>query len=53
MLCLAFPALAGAQTAELKTIRLNEPNKHRGLPVMEALAVRASAREWSDRDVSL
>ncbi len=41
------------QDAELKTIRLNEPSKKRGLPFMEALAVKASAREWSDRDLSL
>jgi hypothetical protein len=39
--------------AGLKTIKLNEPNKERGLPFMEALSVRASTREWSDRDLSL
>ena len=37
----------------LKTIKLNEPNKARGLPFMETLSVKASAREWSDRDLSL
>jgi nitroreductase len=46
-------ALTSAQPQELKTIKLNEPNKKRGLPVMEALSVRASVTEWSDKDVSL
>lgn len=39
--------------AGLKTIKLSEPNKERGLPFMETLSVRASTREWSDRDLSL
>lgn len=38
---------------DLKTVKLNEPNKKRGLPVMEAFSLRASVREWSDKDVSL
>jgi len=38
---------------ELQTIKLNEPNKTRGLPVMEAFALRASVREWSDKDLGL
>jgi hypothetical protein len=41
------------QSAELETIKLNDPNKKRGLPFMETLSVRASGREWSDRDLSL
>jgi hypothetical protein len=41
------------QNAELKTIELNEPDRRRGLPFMEVLAVKASAREWSDRNLSL
>jgi hypothetical protein len=41
------------QNSELKTIELKEPSKKRGLPFMEALSVKASAREWSDRDLSL
>jgi hypothetical protein len=41
------------ESAGLETIKLNEPNKKRGLPFMETLSVRASAREWSDRDLSL
>lgn len=48
---LLLPALA--QTQELKTIKLNEPNKKRGLPFMEALSVKASAQEWSERELSL
>ncbi len=35
-----------------KTIKLNEPDKERGLPVMKALAVRASATEWTTQDLS-
>ena len=45
-------ALSFAQAPELKTIKLGDPNKTRGLPVMEALAKRASVREWSDKDLS-
>jgi len=50
---LFLQALSWAQAQELKTIKLNEPNKKRGLPVMEALSLRASVREWSDKEVSL
>jgi len=52
VLLLGF-ALSFAQAPELKTIKLNEPNKTRGLPVMQAFALRASVREWSDKDLSL
>jgi nitroreductase len=52
-LLLLLPVLSWAQAQDLKTIKLNEPNKKRGLPVMEALSVRASVREWSDKEVSL
>lgn len=37
---------------DLQTIKLNEPNKKRGLPLMEALSVKASVTEWSDRELS-
>ena len=37
----------------LSTIKLSKPNKERGLPFMETLSVRASAREWSDQELSL
>jgi nitroreductase len=50
---LLLPLLAWAQVQEMKTISLNEPNKKRGLPLMEALSVRASVREWSDKELSL
>ncbi len=40
-------------TQELKPIKLNEPNKKRGLSVMEALSVRASVTEWSEKELSL
>ncbi len=50
---LLVPVLSWGQAQELKTIKLDEPNKTRGLPVMEAFALRASVREWSDKDLSL
>lgn len=48
-LCVSGWALA----AELAPIKLNQPDKKRGLPLMEALSVKASAVEWSDRELSL
>lgn len=50
---LLLPVGGWAQPQALQTIKLNEPNKKRGLAVMEALSLRASVREWSDKDVSL
>jgi nitroreductase len=51
---LIFVALFGwAQAQDLKTIKLLEPNKKSGLPVMEALSVRASVRDWSPQKLSL
>lgn len=47
------PPFWGSQEQRLKIIKLPEPNKKRGLPVMEALAVRASVTEWSDKDLSI
>ena len=41
-----------AKARELQTIKLDPPGKTRGLPVMEALSLRASVREWSDKDLS-
>lgn len=38
---------------QVKPIKLNPPDKKRGLPLMETLAVRASVTEWSERDLSL
>jgi hypothetical protein len=42
----------GVSAAELQAIKLSPPDKKRGLPVMEALSVKASAVEWSDRELS-
>lgn len=50
---LLVPVLTWGQAQDLKTIKLDQPGKTRGLPVMEALSVRASARDWSDKDLSL
>jgi hypothetical protein len=50
-MALLLPGLA--LTQESKTIKPNEPNKQRRPPFMEALSVRASAQEWSDRELSL
>jgi len=36
-----------------RTIKLNEPDRTRGLPVMQALAVRASVNDWSAEELSL
>jgi nitroreductase len=38
--------------AELQAIKLNPPSLKRGLPFMEALAVRASAREFAEKELS-
>lgn len=46
-------ALGFIQAQELESVKLNVPNKDRGLTVMQALAVRASVREWSDQKLSL
>src|SRR5512136_1307862 len=54
LLALALiPVLTSGQAGGLAPIQLNAPNKTRGLPVMEALSVRASVRDWSDKDLSL
>jgi hypothetical protein len=42
-----------AQAQGLKTLQLNEPDKKRGLPFMETLSVKASAQEWSDKELNL
>ncbi|MBU4404136.1 MAG: SagB/ThcOx family dehydrogenase [Acidobacteria bacterium] len=39
--------------SEMQAIKLNEPNLKRGLPFMEALAVKASTREFSEKELSL
>lgn len=52
-LLLVLSVLSRATAQESKTIKLNEPNKKRGIPVMEALSVRASVREWSDKELNI
>lgn len=44
--------LAEMVPAQPASIQLNPPDTQRGLPLMAALSVRASAREWSDRELS-
>jgi nitroreductase len=51
LLMLSWPVLG--QIGDLKPIKLNEPDQKRGLPFMETLAVKASAQEWSEKDLSL
>jgi nitroreductase len=41
------------QAQELTPIKLNDPDKSRGLTVMAALSNRASVREWSSEKLSL
>jgi len=51
---ICFSILAGSLFAqELKTIVLNPPDLKRGLPVMEALSLRASASEFTGTKLSL
>jgi SagB-type dehydrogenase family enzyme len=49
-----FTFLAGSLFAqEIKTIVLNPPDLKRGLPVMEALSLRASADDFSSKKLSM
>lgn len=50
---LAVFAIGPLRAEGPKTIKLNAPNRKGGLPVMEALSVRASARSWSAKELSL
>lgn len=46
--------LAASLTAqETGTIKLNPPDKERGLPIMKAFSLRASASEWDTTSLSL
>ncbi len=49
---LVFSVFAWTQAQEAQTIKLAEPTKKGGLPVMEALSIRASVGGWSDRELS-
>ena len=51
--CLLLITIGWAQAQELKPIKLMDPDKKRGLPVMEALSLRASVRSWSDKEISM
>jgi hypothetical protein len=49
-----FPSLAAsANETTSSMIKLNKPDTTGGLPVMQALANRASAHEWSDKALPL
>ncbi|MEI6139189.1 MAG: SagB/ThcOx family dehydrogenase [Mariniphaga sp.] len=50
---LIFCVLDSTLAQELSSIKLNNPNTKRGLPVMEALSLRASVKEWSDKKLSI
>jgi hypothetical protein len=50
---LLLPLVSLAQPPGPRVIKLSEPARTRGLPVMQALSVRASVRDWSDRELSL
>lgn len=45
--------IGSAQAQELKSVKLLNPDKERGLPFMEALSIKASVREWSTEQLSL
>jgi nitroreductase len=45
--------ISWAHAQELKPIKLMEPDRKRGLPVMEALSLRASVRSWSDKEIGM
>jgi hypothetical protein len=42
----------GLSAQDLQPLRLNPPDTTRGLPFMKALAVKASATAWSDKELS-
>jgi nitroreductase len=48
-----FPLAGWTMAAELQVVKLNPPSLKRGLPLMEALSVKASAREFSEKELSL
>jgi SagB-type dehydrogenase family enzyme len=53
MIASASLAPSGLSPQEPQHITLNPPDKTRGLPFMEALAVKASATAWSDQELAL
>ena len=54
MICICFAILTGSLSSQnTKTIVLNSPDLKRGLPVMEALSLRASAAEFTSKELNL
>ena len=43
----------GLPAQDLKTVKLNPPDLKRGLPIMQALSMRASVRDWSPKELGL
>ncbi|MCX6555027.1 MAG: nitroreductase family protein [Candidatus Aminicenantes bacterium] len=52
-LALILSFVGALVAAELQAIKLNPPDLKRGLPFMQALSVKASAREFSEKELSL
>jgi len=50
---LALSLSGWLRAAELQAVKLNPPDLKRGLPFMQALSVKASAREYSEKELSL
>ena len=50
---LIFSVINSVLAQELSSIKLNNPNTKRGLPVMEALSQRASVKEWSEKKLNI
>jgi nitroreductase len=53
VLLFAVNLIGSALAQELKPIELLAPDKTRGLPVMQALSVKASVREYSNKSLTL
>ena len=51
LMCIAMTTPLFSQSADQEIV-LNKPNLERGLPLMETLAIRASAREFSSKNIS-
>jgi SagB-type dehydrogenase family enzyme len=45
------PKPNAATPQKMKAIKLDPPNKKRGLPLMEAMSLRASTWEWAEKDL--
>ena len=49
---IAFSGLVWAQDLATETLKLAEPKIKGGLPMMEALSIRATGTSWSDKEPS-